>query len=115
MGVFSSWSYQSLVTFWEPTLDLFSQPTWSMPIVFRCSYKRGGDLMIDDHAEQFSPRTRVWLEASDAEAPRVGWKMKIGNVAGSAPPADAETVRMIVVHDSSTFDEGTPDIVIATI
>lgn len=114
MGTFSRWAFTAKVTFWAPTVDAFGQPSAWIRSVFPCSFTRGGRLLVDDSAEQFMPKTVVWLEATDATAPKVGWKMKVGEVTDLAPPDDAETVRLATGYDPSTFNEGTPDRMVAS-
>lgn len=114
MGSFSSWSYTARCTVWEPTLDEFGQPSAFARSVFACSYKAGGNLALDDKAEQFAPRTTVWLEASEADKPKAGSFLVIGESLDASPPSDAQIIRVVMDHDPTLFDEGTPDRVLLT-
>lgn len=114
MGGFSNWSFNSKVTFWAPVLDAYGQESSWTRSVFSCEYKSGGQLILSNTAAQFFPNTIVYLEASDANAPQKGWKMKLGEHTDASPPDDAETVRSVRSNDPSTFNEGLPDYEVAT-
>jgi hypothetical protein len=109
MSSFSSWNYTAKATFWAPVRDAFDQPTSWVRHVFDCTFKAGGFLMLGAGTEQFLPKTFVYLEASDEDVPKIGWKMKPGLSTASAPPDDAEVVRIVRTFDPSTFNEGLPD------
>lgn len=114
MGTFSSWSYTAKATFWTPTSDEFGQPSGWTRAVFDCSYKAGGNLSSDDQRERFIPNTTIFLEAEDGAVPSIGSYVIIGESSASEPPDDAEVVRVVMKHDPSLFDEGTPDRVLLT-
>lgn len=114
MGSMSSWSYTAKATFWAPAFDEFNQPSIFVRSVFNCSFIKGGELALDSQQQQFLPETTIYLEATDADAPEVGWRVVLGEVLGASPPSGAEIVRVARKHDSSTFNEGTPDRVIMT-
>jgi hypothetical protein len=114
MGTFSAWSYTAKATFWAPTMDEYDQPSSFVRSVLRCSFAAGGNLAVDSAGEQFTPRTTIYLEAEDADAPQVGWRVAIGDIDGASPPTDAEIIRMATKHDASLFSEGTPDRVLVT-
>jgi hypothetical protein len=114
MGTFSGWSYTAKATFWDPTMDEYDQPVSYVRSVLSCSFKAGGNLAVDSVGEQFTPKTTIYLEAEDADTPKVGWRVAIGDIAGASPPSDAEIIRMAMKHDASLFAEGTPDRVLMT-
>lgn len=114
MGTFSSWSYTAKCTVWEPTFDEYGQPSAYTRTVYNCSYKAGGTLSLDDVQERFMPKTTIYLEAADADAPKVGSYVLTSLSLASSPPANAEVIRVAMKHDPSLFDEGTPDRVLLT-
>ncbi|MDH5796929.1 MAG: hypothetical protein OEZ19_00050 [Paracoccaceae bacterium] len=114
MGTFSDWSYTAKCTVWEPTLDEYDQPSSYTRTVHDCSFKAGGDLAANDVGERFMPKTTIYLAATDANAPKVGSYVVTGESLASAPTVDAEIIRAAMKHDSSLFDEGTPDRVLVT-
>lgn len=114
MGNFSSWSYTGRCTVWEPTFDAYGQPTSYTRTVFNCSYKAGGNLALDDRAERFIPKSTIWLEAEDADVPKVGSYVVLADSVATSPPDGAEVIRVVQKHDPSLFDEGTPDRVLMT-
>ena len=109
MSVFSSWSYTAKATFWAPTLDEFGEPSAWARSVFDCSFTAGGNLGLDSVFEQFQPKTTIYLEASDLDAPQEGWYVVTEESADASPPDTAEIVRMVMKYDPSTFIEGLPD------
>lgn len=114
MGTFSAWSYTAKCTVWEPTLDDFGQPSAYVRTVYACTFSAGGNLANDDRGEEFMPRSRIWLEADDANAPKVGSYVILAENLEANPPESAEIIRVAMKHDESLFNEGTPDRVLLT-
>lgn len=114
MGTFSDWSYTAKCTVWEPTFDEYDQPSSYSRTVYDCSFKAGGNLSLSDQQERFIPATTIWLEAEDADAPKVGSLVVLSESTDASPPASAEVIRVSQKHDPSLFDEGTPDRVVLT-
>lgn len=114
MGTFSSWSYTGRCTVWQPTFDAYDQPTAYTRTVHACSFKAGGNLALGSEQERFVPQTTIFLEAAEANVPKVGSYVALSEVAGATPPADAEIIRRVTQHDPSLFDEGIPDWVLIT-
>jgi len=110
MTTFSNWAYTSTATVWTPTaFDAFGGVTaWSRSTV-ACTFQAGGRQRLDSRGEEFVPLTTYWLEAAVGDEPKPGARMLTGNVSGSEPPDDAETVRAVVTTDDSMFAAGLPD------
>lgn len=71
-------------------------------------------MMLDDRGERFRPKTQIYLEAEDADAPKRGSYVQLSESSEDSPPDGAEVIRSTMVHDPSLFDEGTPDRVVVT-
>jgi hypothetical protein len=111
---FSRWSYTATATFWRPTLDEFGQPSSYVRTVRSCSFMAGGKQGVADTGEEFIPRTTLYLESSEASAPKAGDLVTIGTSTAASPISGYETVRLVKRFDPSTFNEGLPDYEVAT-
>lgn len=115
MSSFSSWSFTSLATFWEPVnVNEFSEVTSWIRHSIRCSFIEGGEKSVDDSGEEFVPRETIWLESSVGLAPKTGWKVYVGEDSSSSPPNNSNVVRRVKRFDASTFNSGVNDYEVTT-
>lgn len=105
MSIFSSWSYNTLATFWAPTFDEYMQPSAWTRHTFYCSFRTGGR----EDSEEFVPNYVICLESAVVDAPQTGWKVMLSDVADASPPAAAQVIREARQYDAATFREGLPD------
>lgn len=114
MSHFSSWSYTAKCTIWEPTLDAYDQPESYTIRTFDCDFKASGELTRDDKGSQFVAQTKIYLESSDEDKPKVGSYVVLREDASAAPPSDAEQIRRVGTYNANTFNEGLPDRLLVT-